>query len=128
MLESALTQSSAKRPLGRGALLSLLVHAGLLACVVYLSSRSRASSDAPTRAVTFVSPAQPPPPPPAPPAGATKQQKKTPNRTPRKPDVLVKSDKPIEPEPTAKSEPETSDAPAPGAVEGGVAGGVQGGV
>ena len=135
MLESALRKPAQKRPLGRGAVLSLLAHAGVLACVVYLSSRPRATSDAPSRAVTFFSPAPPPPPPP-PPAGAGRTtQKKAAKKPPRKPDVLVKSDKPIEPEATAKPEP-TSDsvsatadpAGVSGGVEGGVVGGVKGGV
>jgi protein TonB len=126
MLESVLSRSAQRRPLGRGAVLSLLAHATLIGIVVYVSSRPRVDENATSRAVTFFNP--PPPPPPPPPAGGrSSPSRSTPRKQlQKKPNTLVKAEqKPVEPQPTPPEETASKEAEG---VEGGVKGGVAGGV
>ena len=127
MFDAVLESHGPRRPIGRGALVSLAVHGVLIAGAVYLSAHGGDNKQKVDRVVTFFNPpAPPPPPPPPPPAGGASHPHKTePKKVIKKPDTVVQTDKKIEtpPEPD-KKQPE----PEPGGQAGGVVGGVQGGV
>jgi protein TonB len=118
----------ARRRFGTGAFISVILHAGLLAFAIWISTKPAASKKQ-DLAVTFFKAPPPPPPPPPPP-------KKSPKPTPierkpvqRKPDTIIAprelpKEKPAEAEPKEESDDEGVE----GGVEGGVAGGVVGGV
>ena len=126
MFDSVLEQNIPRRKLGRGAIMSFVVHAIILGAVIYVSSRPKTDDSEKVRAVTFFNPpAPPPPPPPPPPAGGGSRKPKTePKKVPKKPDTVVETPKQVE---KPVETPKPAD-PEPGGVAGGVVGGVQGGV
>ncbi len=126
MFDAVLESHGPRRPLGRGALVSLAVHGVLIAGAVYLSAHSGGGQAKVERVVTFFNPPAPPPPPPPPPGGggARPHPKTEPKKVIKKPDTVVQTDKKIETPTEADKKPD----PEPGGQVGGVVGGVQGGV
>ena len=118
MFDSVLEQNIPRRPLGRGALLSIAVHVALVALALYVSSRPKLLEKK-ERIVTFLAP--PPPPPPPPPAGGSAKPKVEHKTIVKPKDTVVPTKRSVE------TPPETP-KPEPAGVEGGVVGGVAGGV
>lgn len=134
MFDSVLDRGSApKSAFGRGTVVSVLVHVGLVLFAIWFSSRPPDEDKKETEVTFFAAP--PPPPPPPPPAGNTpKVEKKTePKKKPiKKPDTIVQPKDPEkQPEPQPEEQPEEEqpeEEPQQGGQEGGVVGGVEGGV
>ena len=134
MFDSVLkSRQQPKRRFGAGALITVAVHAGVIALVVWLSSRPIEEEVKEAEVKFFAAAPSPPPPPPPPPAGSTltpKVEKKVEKR-PRKPTEIIQpkeipQEKPKEAEPEPQAEPEAP-PPVPGGQEGGVEKGVEGG-
>lgn len=125
MFDAVLEGSGPRRPIGRSAIVSIGVHALLLAGALYLSSRAHDDKPKIDRVVTFFNPPPPPPPPPPPAGGGQRTHARVePKKVIKKPDTVVQTDKHVETPPeSSKPEPD----PAPGGQVGGVVGGVQGG-
>lgn len=129
MFDSVLNKGAKpKSRFGAGTTISVLLHAGVIAAVWWIST-APVDEELPETAVTFYA-APPPPPPPPPPAKKHHVEKKP---TKMKPDVIVQptlipTERPPEVE-QPPDEPETdNDEGVEGGVEGGVVGGVVGGV
>src|SRR6185503_5695238 len=103
MFDSVLERNIPKRQFGRGAILSIVIHALVLLVVVYLSSRPAKAVEKDLRAVTFLATPPPPPPPPPPPAGATKKPK-TERTAVKKMDTVVEAKKNADPVEKPKEE------------------------
>ena len=120
------------RRFGAGAVITVLVHVGLLAVVVWLSTRAPEEKELEPE-VKFFAAQPPPPPPPPPPAGGSSKPKteKKIEKKPKKNEIVqpkeIPQDKPKEAEPEPESEKEAVEGGQVGGVEGGVAGGVVGG-
>ncbi len=128
MFDAVLESNGPRRPIGRGALTSIAVHAVLIAGAIYISAHSHDDKPKTEREVTFFNPPAPPPPPPPPPpggGGAKSHSKVEPKKIIKKPDTVIQTEKPVEKPPDP--EPSKPDA-EPGGQAGGVVGGVQGGV
>ncbi len=136
MFDSVLDRGTGPRGrFGTGAIVSVVLHLGLLGLAWWLSSRPQVEAEeAITTEVTLkMGQMAPPPPPPPPPAPSKKKTQTTPKK-PKK-DVIIPpkespQQKPPETEPTEPepAEEEASEEEVEGGVEGGVAGGVVGGV
>jgi periplasmic protein TonB len=122
-----------KSRLGSGAVITVAVHAAVLALAVWISSQpvEELKQDA---EVKFFAAPPPPPPPPPPPAGAAHHVEKKVEKKPKKPQEIVQpkeipQEKPKEAEPEKDPEPDQPESPGGqvGGVEGGVEGGTVGG-
>lgn len=136
MFDSVLDRGAGpKGRFGTGAIVSVILHIGLLGLALWISTRPQEEPEEklPTEVTLRMGTMAPPPPPPPPPPAATHK-----TVTPKKPkkDVIIPpkeipQTKP--PETEQKEEPEAapeeaSEQEVEGGVEGGVAGGVVGGV
>ena len=133
MFDSVLSRSSAAGSrIGTGATASVLLHAALLASVVWISTRPQFTKNARDFAVKFVVPKPPAPAPPPPPAKRTAEIAE--HRIVRKPDTIVQpremsKEKPPEAEPARDVGTEQgTEVGVVGGVVGGVTGGVVGGM
>jgi protein TonB len=124
MFDSVLAHNVPRRQIGRGAILSFVVHVGLIALAVYISSRPPSEEKKAARKVMLFNP--PPPPPPPAGGGAVTKPKVEHKKVIRKPDTVVQTTKKESPKPQEREKPQ--EQPEPGGVEGGVKGGVAGGV
>ena len=111
-----------KSRFGTGAVLSVLLHIGLVAVAVWLSTRPVTADEADVE-VTFKQAMAPPPPPPPPPPPKSSSSK-TKKKPTKKPDTIVKpkeipTEKPPETEPVEEEE-SASEEEVAGGVEGGV--------
>jgi periplasmic protein TonB len=111
-----------KSRFGTGAVVSVLLHVGVLGLAIYLSTRPPPSKEKAVAVVLKVAP--PPPPPPPPPAASSKQVKHKTNQIVQPKEIPQEKPQEAEPKPNEPAEPEG----VPGGVEGGVVGGVLGGV
>lgn len=140
MFDSVLNKGAApKSAFGRGAVISVLLHVGIILFAFWFSGRPQ-SRDEKVQEVTFFA-APPPPPPPPPKAGNNTPkvevvEKKVEKKKPvRKPDTFVKPIEEVVPVPEPEPQPEEPiEEPQPeeepveeGGAEGGVVGGVEGG-
>ena len=129
------------RRLGTGAIFSITLHAGVVALILWVSTREPAIKSQPDLAVKFMKAVDLPPSPPPPPprlASPTSRPHAVEHRPVRRPDKLVQpkeipKDKPREADPEqeavgASNDDQSSAGSAPGGVPGGVAGGVEGGL
>jgi protein TonB len=119
---------------GAGFVITVAVHAAVLALVVYYSNRKlEQKADDPD--VKFFAARPPPPPPPPPPAGSSspKVETKKVEKKPRKPQEIIQpkeipKEKPKEAEPEPEPpEPEAAAPDAQAGVQGGTEGGTEGG-
>lgn len=133
MFDSVLNKGNVQKSrFGTGTIISIVIHASLVAIVVYLTTRPPPVKEDVSE-VKFFAAAPPPPPPPPPPPAHKKTQ--TEHKVVKKPDAIIQpkeipQEKPKEAEPQ-KEEPASSasdDDGVEGGVEGGVVGGVVGGV
>jgi protein TonB len=132
MFDSVLERNLPRRQVGRGASLSLGLHAALVVAAVFLSTRPHKKVEKDLRAVTFFNPPPPPPlpPPPSPPppalaAGDSPRTKIEHKPIAKKPDTVVEAPK----KPVDVDVPKPPDMePEPGGQTGGVSGGAPGGV
>ena len=127
MFEAVLRRpSAAGSRIGTGAIASVLLHAALLASVLWISTRPQFTKSARDIAVKIVVPRPPAPAPPPPPAKRAAEIAE--HKVVRKPDTIVQP-KEISKPPEAKPEqsPGTEQGTEAGVV-GGVVGGVTGGV
>jgi periplasmic protein TonB len=125
MFDSVLAQNVPRRQVGRGAILSVVVHVVLIAAAVYISSRPHEDEKKSARKVMLFNPPPPPPPPPAG-GGAVTKPKVEKKKVIKKPDTVIQTTKKETPKP--QEQPKPREEPEPGGVEGGVKGGVAGGV
>jgi periplasmic protein TonB len=130
MFDSILEGNKPLRRVGRGAMVSLMVHVVLVGLVVVISIRmGKKGIKTALTAVTFVQakPVAPPPPPPPPPRASRRPRRQikpvTPIDTTK---TLVKAKENAETSTEEKND--TKDEDDDGGQEGGVAGGVKGGV
>ena len=124
MFDSVLGHGTvAKSRFGTGAVLSVLLHVGVLGLAIYLSNRPARSSE---KDIAVVLKVAPPPPPPPPPASSSHKEKKTPKKNQLVQPKEIPKDKPPEEEPK-KDEEDTVEGGVEGGVKGGVVGGVVGG-
>lgn len=134
MFDSVLRRETLpKRRFGSGALLGVLIYAGVAGFAVWAQGSAR-SADKQDVAVTFVKPAPPPPPPPPP---AAPRQARPKPRTDKPQTVLqqaivaptvVPQEKPPEQEPVDTGRTEGVEGGIEGGEVGGVPGGIVGGV
>ena len=131
MFNSVLRRSSAAGSrIGTGATASVLLHAALLASVLWISTRPQFTKNARDFAVKFVVPPPPAPAPPPPPAKRTAEIAE--HKRIHKPDTIVQpteisKEKPPESEPDQAPDIGTEQGTEVGVV-GGVVGGVTGGM
>jgi len=128
MFDAVLDRSNVPRSrFGTGTTVSVVLHAGLLALALWLSTHPPAKKEKEV-AVKFMMP-PPPPPPPPPPKGATKPKIERVERKPIRRDMIVQpKEMPKTKPPEAEPEKEEDEGGQEGGVEGGVKGGVVGGV
>jgi len=112
-----------KTRFGTGAVLSVLLHVGVLALAIYLSSRPAHTQD---KDIAVVLKVAPPPPPPPPPASSTHKEHKTPKKNQLVQPKEIPKEKPPEEDPK-KDEEDAVEGGVEGGVKGGVVGGVVGG-
>jgi periplasmic protein TonB len=121
MFDSVLGHGTvAKSRFGTGAVVSVLLHVGVLGLAIYLSTRPARSQEKDIAVVLKVAAAPPPPPPPA---SSSHKEKKTPKKNQIVQPKEIPKERPPEAEP-----PKDEDDAVEGGVEGGVKGGVVGGV
>ncbi len=134
MFDSVLGRgTTASSKFGAGTVVSVLLHVGVLAGVLWMGSQPPPEEKVEPEVTFFAAPAPPPPPPPPPPpaGGATKPKvEKKVEKKIKKPETIVQPKEiPVEKPPETEPQPEPeSDEPEPEGVAGGVEGGVEGGV
>ena len=126
MFDSVLAQNVPRRQVGRGAVLSFVVHVVVVAAALYISSRPHEEEKKDARRVMLFNPPPPPPPPPAG-GGAVTKPKVEKKKIIKKPDTVIQTTKKEAPKPQEQPKP-AEETPEPGGVVGGVKGGVAGGV
>lgn len=126
MFDSVLAQNVPRRQVGRGAVLSFVVHVVVVAAALYISSRPHEEERKDARKVMLFNPPPPPPPPPAG-GGAVTKPKVEKKKIIKKPDTVIQTTKKEAPKPQEQPKPQ-EETPEPGGVVGGVKGGVAGGV
>jgi periplasmic protein TonB len=109
-----------KSRFGTGAVVSVLLHVGVLGLAIYLSTHKASSQE---KDISVVLKVAAPPPPPPPPASSHKEKK-----TPKKNQLVQPKEIPKEKPPEAEPEKKDDEDAVEGGVEGGVKGGVVGGV
>jgi protein TonB len=109
-----------KSRFGTGAVVSVLLHIGVLGLAIYLSTARAGSKE---KDISVVLKVAAPPPPPPPPASSHKEKK-----TPKKNQLVQPKEIPKEKPPEAEPEKKDDEDAVEGGVEGGVKGGVVGGV
>lgn len=126
MFDAVLKRSNAPNSrIGTGAIASVLLHAALLASVLWISTRPQFTKNARDLAVKFV---VPPPPAPPPPPQSKRTAEIRERKSVRKPDTIVQP-REISKEKPPEAEPEQApDVGVEGGAEGGVVGGVIGGL
>jgi periplasmic protein TonB len=137
MFDSVLDRGQGpKTRFGVGTVISVVLHVGLFAFAVWVSSQPQKEKEKDVE-VTFKQAMAPPamaaPPPPPPPPPASKKTNTNKKPVVKKPDVIIQpkeipKEQPPEVEPDPAAEEESSEEEIEGGVEGGVPGGVIGGV
>jgi periplasmic protein TonB len=113
-----------KSRFGTGAVVSVLLHVGVLGLAIYLSTHKASGKE---KDIAVVLKVAPPPPPPPPPASSSHKEKKTPKKNQLVQPKEIPKEKPPEAEPDKKDEEDAVEGGVEGGVKGGVVGGVVGG-
>jgi protein TonB len=113
-----------KSRFGTGAVVSVLLHIGVLGLAIYLSAQKLKHQEKDISVVLKVAAAPPPPPPPA---SSSHKEKKTPKKNQIVQPKEIPKEKPPEAEPDKKDEEDAVEGGVEGGVKGGVVGGVVGG-
>jgi protein TonB len=116
--------TTAKSRFGTGAVVSVLLHIGVLGLAIFLSTQKARSQEKDISVVLKVAAAPPPPPPPA---SSSHKEKKTPKKNQIVQPKEIPKEKPPEAEPDKKDEEDAVEGGVEGGVKGGVVGGVVGG-
>jgi protein TonB len=125
MFDSVLGHGTvAKSRFGTGAVVSVLLHIGVLGLAIYLSTQKIRGQEKDISVVLKVAAAPPPPPPPA---SSSHKEKKTPKKNQIVQPKEIPKEKPPEAEPDKKDEEDAVEGGVEGGVKGGVVGGVVGG-
>lgn len=134
MFDSVLLRENLpKSRLGAGAVITIAVHAALIAVALWFSAHPDVE-ELQTPEVKFFAAAPPAPPPPPPAGGATPKVEKKEKRKPKPTEIIQPKEIPTEKPPEAEPEPAPEEEAPPdpvgevGGVEGGVEGGTVGGV
>jgi periplasmic protein TonB len=125
MFDSVLGHGTvAKSRFGTGAVVSVLLHIGVLGLAIFLSTQKARGHEKDITVVLKVAAAPPPPPPPA---SSSHKEKKTPKKNQIVQPKEIPKEKPPEAEPDKKDEEDAVEGGVEGGVKGGVVGGVVGG-
>jgi periplasmic protein TonB len=125
MFDSVLGHGTvAKSRFGTGAVVSVLLHIGVLGLAIYLSTQKIRNQE---KDISVVLKVAAPPPPPPPPASSSHKEKKTPKKNQIVQPKEIPKEKPPEAEPEKKDEEDAVEGGVEGGVKGGVVGGVVGG-